>query len=286
MPEITSEKIKTIKTITANGTELNYLEAGDGEPLVFVHGSLGDLNTFGQQFTPFSERYHIIAYSRRFHPPNKSGKNYNVYSMDQHVEDLASFINNLSLGKVHLVASSYGAYISLILTIKYPSIVKTLTLGEPPMLPLLLHLPEGALILNSFITNVLKPCREAFQIGNKEEGIRKFIDGIKTQGAFDQIPLDGKMELMRFADVMSLEMLTDPEIYFSNVDDTQLKEINAPVLLVNGDKSPVFFHMINGFLADKLVYFQKTTISNASHSMYRDNPAEFNYKVLAFLSKQ
>jgi pimeloyl-ACP methyl ester carboxylesterase len=106
----------------------------------------------------------------------------------------------------------------------------------------------------------------------------------KLPGAFDQIPPDGRNELMRFAHTMSLEMLTDPDIYFTYVDEFQLKKINVPVLLVSGDKSPVFFHMITNFLAKSLPDNQQITIKNASHSMYRDNSKEFNEKVLAFLA--
>ena len=285
MHEYTSVKTNTIKKISVNGTELNYLELGEGAPLVFVHGSLGDLNTFSQQFKSFSERYHIIAYSRRFHPPNQWGKNDKVYSMAQHVDDLASLITNLKLNKVHLVASSYGAYISIMLTLKYPSLVKTLVLGEPPMLPLLMNLPEGGSILSTFMQNVLEPCGKAFRNGDKEDGLRKFIDGIRAPSAFDQIPPDGRKELMKYADAMSLEMLTDPEIYFINVKVTQLKDITVPALLVNGEKSPVFLHKVIDILAANLVNYQVTTITNAGHSMYKDNPEEFNEKVLAFLSK-
>src|ERR1039457_4739009 len=110
MPESATLQIDKIKQITANGTELNYIELGEGSPLVFVHGSLGDLNTFSQQFKSFSEHYHVIAYSRRFYPPNKWGENDKIYSMSQHADDLAALITNLNLNKVHLVASSYGAY--------------------------------------------------------------------------------------------------------------------------------------------------------------------------------
>lgn len=285
MNKITSMKIDAIKKIAVNGTELNYIESGKGTPLIFVHGSLGDFNTFNQQFKSFSEHYHIIAYSRRFHPPNKLSINDKIYSMAQQVEDLASLITNLNLPSVHIIASSYGAYTSLILTLKYPSLVRTLTLGEPPLLPLLTTLPEGEAILNSFMKNVLIPCTKAFMSGDKEDGIRTFIDGIRSPGNFDQISIEGRRELMKNADTMSLEMLTNPELYFIYVNNNQLNEIKVPVLIVNGEKSPAFLHKISEILEAEIPNNQVTTITNAGHSMYRDNSKEFNQKVLNFLSK-
>ena len=31
-----------VKRVSANGTELSYVEAGQGEPVIFVHGGLQD----------------------------------------------------------------------------------------------------------------------------------------------------------------------------------------------------------------------------------------------------
>jgi non-heme chloroperoxidase len=55
------------RTIDANGTELVYVEQGDGETVVFVHGSLSDFRSWGLQMAPFAQRYRTIAYSRRGH---------------------------------------------------------------------------------------------------------------------------------------------------------------------------------------------------------------------------
>ena len=43
------------KTVEANGAEFHYFEFGEGEPVVFVHGSIGDYRTWGYQFEAFSD---------------------------------------------------------------------------------------------------------------------------------------------------------------------------------------------------------------------------------------
>jgi pimeloyl-ACP methyl ester carboxylesterase len=90
---------------------------------------------------------------------------------------------------------------------------------------------------------------------------------------------------MKYADAMKLEMTTDPEIYFINVSLAQLMEISVPTLLLKGDKSPEFLQKITDILVSNLPHNQVTTIPNAGHSMYKDNPEEFNQKVLSFLAK-
>jgi pimeloyl-ACP methyl ester carboxylesterase len=58
------------KRIEINGAELHYVEQGQGDSVVFVHGGLGDFRTWLPQVASFSGRYHAIAYSRRAHYPN------------------------------------------------------------------------------------------------------------------------------------------------------------------------------------------------------------------------
>ncbi len=45
----------TPKTIEINGANLHYIEKGDGETVVLVHGGLGDLNSFQEQINTFAE---------------------------------------------------------------------------------------------------------------------------------------------------------------------------------------------------------------------------------------
>jgi len=98
------------KKILINGVELNYIEQGKGDPVVFVHGSLEDFHTWGLQIEPFSEHYHVIAYSRRYHYPNAWVGDGTDYSATLHAEDLAALIKRIGLGSAHVVGHSYGAY--------------------------------------------------------------------------------------------------------------------------------------------------------------------------------
>ena len=58
------------KQITVNGTALTYVEAGNGPPVVLVHGALGDYRTWTGEMDAFATKYHVIACSLRHHYPN------------------------------------------------------------------------------------------------------------------------------------------------------------------------------------------------------------------------
>src|ERR1700754_3430865 len=59
-----------VKRVAANGTELTYVEAAQGEPVIFVHGGLQDYRMWAEHLPKFAGRYRAIAYSRRNHFPN------------------------------------------------------------------------------------------------------------------------------------------------------------------------------------------------------------------------
>ena len=60
------EKASQLKNVRVNDVELHYLENGKGVPVIFVHGGLDDYRMWEAQIKPFSENYHVFAYSRRY----------------------------------------------------------------------------------------------------------------------------------------------------------------------------------------------------------------------------
>src|SRR5881397_1633840 len=100
------------------GTDLYYVEHGSGIPVVLVHGSVGTLDSWRAQVAAFASRFRVIAYSRRFHPPNAARRDEQPYSVSLHADDLIGLIEALGLERVHLVGSSYGAYVALLVTLR------------------------------------------------------------------------------------------------------------------------------------------------------------------------
>jgi non-heme chloroperoxidase len=71
----------SLQAIEVNGTKLHYVMRGSGEPVVFVHGSLGSYRTFQRQFEALSSAFLVVAFSRRFHPPNDTPANPEPYAL-------------------------------------------------------------------------------------------------------------------------------------------------------------------------------------------------------------
>ncbi|HEY0608611.1 MAG TPA: alpha/beta hydrolase, partial [Chitinophaga sp.] len=168
-----------IKKILINGDSIHYIERGQGPPVVFVHGALGDYRVWQAQMDTFAEHHRVIAYSRRFAYPNKQVINDSAdYSPARHAKDLAAFIKALHLEPVHLVGHSYGAFTALSTTIDHPELVRSLSLGEPPVMSLLPSAPGGDTILRNFFQKALIPAGKAFKSNNNEKAVAIFLGGV------------------------------------------------------------------------------------------------------------
>lgn len=270
------------QTVVINGAELRYIEMGQGIPVVFVHGSLNDLRSWKSQLEVFSQHYRVVAYSRRYHYPCGNIDDVSGYPATIHREDLAALIQRLGLAPAHLVGSSYGAYVSLLLAAKYPDLVRSLVLGEPPALTMLGNEPGGPLDRQ---LQVLALSRRAFDAGDMEQGVRIFIDSVIGNGAFDRLPPPARQMMLDNAPEMSLEVRTPPEEYFSSFSCAVAKTIRNPALLLTGEISPKMFSLVTDELERCLPNQERRMIAQASHGMHSMNPTAYNETVLAFLAQ-
>ena len=78
------------------------------------------------QVQAFGETYHAIAYSRRYNFPNTNELRPN-HSAAVDAEDLADLMQELNLGKSHIVGFSYGGCSALFLAVKHPELGSILT---------------------------------------------------------------------------------------------------------------------------------------------------------------
>jgi pimeloyl-ACP methyl ester carboxylesterase len=261
-----------------NGTTLAYRLVGDtGTPVVFVHGSLGDFADWDAQVATFAQTHRVLVYSRRYHPPNPPQNDDQIYSPMLHAEDLAALLLQLDLAPAHVVGSSYGAYTALVLALEHPELVRSVVLGEPPVMPLLNRTPEGDALRRAYFANVLDPARAAFAKGDSIGGLRVFLSGEGLVARAGGNLLAHAFELRR-------EMLANREQYMPPLSCADLGALHTGVLLVSGDRSPLLFHAITAELARCLQNDSTATVPGAGHAMHTSNPSYYNQVVLRYLA--
>jgi pimeloyl-ACP methyl ester carboxylesterase len=276
---------KEFKTLEIDGYKINYVDMGEGEPVVFVHGAISDYRVWDAQMDAFAENYRVIAISRRYAYPNdQTHKDSNDYSVKAHAKDLQNILQKLDLGPVHLVGHSYGGYTSLVAMLKNPDLVKSLILLEPPVSSMLENVPEAAGLGEEFANKVIIPAAKAFEENNDEAAVALFVGGVMADSLyFEKAPQNERtMWLANTPDIKAIASGADVFEYLNCQDFAELK---VPTLLLKGEHSPKSLRLTSDELHKCIQNSELKELSNASHGLQHQNPEDFNKIVLEFIEK-
>ena len=64
------EQLRPTAWALTNGVQLHTVREGQGTPLIFIHGAMGDWRSWGAQWAAFTPHFDCISYSRRYSFPN------------------------------------------------------------------------------------------------------------------------------------------------------------------------------------------------------------------------
>jgi len=274
-----------LKVASLPDIELTYIEKGDSDraTVVFVHGSLNDYRSWQLQFDKFMAcGYHVVSYSRRNHFPNKWSEYPVNYSIRTERDDLIEFIATIGLKiPVHIVGSSYGAFIAALVGRDHPELVRSLVLGEPPILSMLTENASGGGHATEFEENFADKVLSPLRNGEFEAAAMGFVDSVEGEGTFDRLPLKTR-EMMRENSRSLVAELPTPERDHFTSDDA--RKITAPALLVKGQYTSQMYQKIIASLANSMPCATIATIEESSHTPYNTNPEAYNKAVLGFLS--
>ena len=112
---------------------LHYLQEGQGEPLVLLHGNGESCDYFEHQIPFFAGNYHVIALDTRGHGQSTRGNK--PFTIKQFAEDLHDFMDEHTIEKANLLGFSDGGNIALTFALKYPERVEKMILDGANLFP-------------------------------------------------------------------------------------------------------------------------------------------------------
>ena len=270
--------------IHVNGVDLHYVEHGCGQAVVFVHSSLADYRYWQPHLDPFAERNRVIAYSRRYNYPNQNRNFLFNYSPEVDAADLAALIEVLGPMPVHLIGHAHGAAAALLLACQQPSLVRSLVLTEPSLLTWLIDVPEGPALYREQIEKLWQPVRQAFHQGDKETVVRITMDFFAGVGALERMPTEYRQILVQ--NLREWEALTTSVDAFPPLARERVKGLNRPLLLITGENSFRFTHLISAELKRLVPHSEHVTIPQAGHELWNEAPAYCREIIFNFLKQQ
>ena len=108
--------IKQGRVNVGNGS-LYYEEAGQGEPIIFVHGHSLDHRMWDEQFSVLAKKYRVIRYDLRGYGISSSQTEDYQFT---HAEDLVTLMDSLHIRKAHIVGLSLGGFITADMLAYFP----------------------------------------------------------------------------------------------------------------------------------------------------------------------
>ncbi|RYG01219.1 MAG: alpha/beta fold hydrolase, partial [Chitinophagaceae bacterium] len=103
--------------------KFKYIEEGEGEPLVLLHGLFGALSNFMDLITYFKQHYRVVVPILPLFDLDLLHTT--VGGLEKFVH---RFIEHKDYKNVHLLGNSLGGHVALLHALKHPDRIKSLTL--------------------------------------------------------------------------------------------------------------------------------------------------------------
>lgn len=282
-PQPTLEASTLKRTVFDNGLVFHHAEEGAGAPLVFLHGVLGDWRTWAPQWAAFVPHFRCISYSRRYSVPNCNRMASPDHSALTEADDLEALLAHWQAAPTVLVGASYGAYAALALAVRRPEQVRALVLVEPPVMWLAQASAEGRAIRSDFDRSIRLPAQHAFEAGDDARAVWLLTEGIL--GGTDLGQQSSTAMGRRLENAESLRRVTLSSDEFPALDMERLANLDVPVLLLSGERTPPIHDVVFRALAQALPRAERRKVPGAGHGVARDQPAVFNTLALEFLAR-
>ena len=269
---------ETAQRAEINGAQLEIRERGAGEPVVFVHGAMGDECAAVVKEPALADHYRVVDYHRRGWG-NSTCPEMPV-SMEQQVADCRAVMRHLGVERAHFAGQSGGAQIILQLALDAPGAVHSLALLEPALPSVLWNsLQFGA---------VAEKAGAMYAAGDKAGAVEAFAREIggpdfgAASAAMDRTLPPGHFERWVAAADTLFQSDFQAEWSFTSEDAARIKQ---PVLNMRGVSTQPYFQEIYEVVQAWFPQAENVELPNANHCMLQMNPAGAAERLASFFSR-
>ena len=263
------------------GILLNYVEAGKGPPLVFLHGWGGSWKDWADNLPAFAATHRVLAVD--FPAFGDSEQLEGEYSIERLTDVVEKFLDRKGLDDVQVVGHSLGGLIALNLAARPNSKVKKLVVSDA------VGIGDKAEFLSYAITrkiigpesrweswegvlqDELRSIIGSFFKDKNPSGAREFFESVP------KVPFTGRPLLPMTPSVQLTASIIDFDIR------PKLASIRQPTLVLWGAKDRLVSPQDASLLHKALPNSRLVIFPNSGHSPMTEEPLPFNEEVARFL---
>lgn len=238
---------------------LAYWSAGNGPPLLFVHGVGTPADIWFRDLEPVASSFRLIVYNRRGYGESSAAP----AEWLGHRDDAAALLTALGAAPAAVVAYSGGAAVGLDLALHQPTLVSSLVLLDPAVN--IKRSVTPGLVKTLLMTRILRKLR-----GERAGALywQRFVGSYPTGGtAFDKAPPDRRETVLANA----VGMFSDADTATRHtIDESRLAALPMPVSIVDAQLSPSFLRKSTARLRQAMPQARNVTIAGAGHHITVD----------------
>ncbi len=265
--------------IEANDCEFYYERKGDGgDSILFLNGIMMSTESWYPLLEPFQDDYDVVLHD--FRGQLMSEKPDGPYTMELHADDVNALMEKLDIESAHIVGTSYGSEVGMILAYKYPKRVKSLTVAA------------GVSELDERIKGIARIWKIGAEVGYRYGWKEEFYDTMEPvifSPDFmekNRTMLDERREQVNeFPEdfFKGFETLTDAFLELDITD--QLENIKSPTLIISGEDDILKRPKFGKLIAEKVPNSEFILMEDVSHALVLEDPQEFTKLVREFISR-
>ncbi|MDW8542164.1 alpha/beta hydrolase [Staphylococcus sp. 50Mo3-1] len=248
----------------ATGANIYFESKGNGENLLLIHAGIADSSMWDKEFQLLSEKYRVV----RFDLPGFGLSDFTEgnYSYNKIINELLTY---LDIKHTHILAASFGGKIAIDFYLENSEKCLSLALLSPAL---------GGWNNSTFLQKYEEKEERLLKEGKIEETAQfNYITWIQRNRAPELMNPDVKKLVI----AMQIKILTKPEPDFSyeeietGENILQIKNIQIPVLIINGKCDVPDFLDISELMIKEIPNVKNIQIPNTAHLANLESPRIF-----------
>lgn len=242
-------------------SKFKFIEAGNGEVLLLLHGLFGALSNFANVIDYFSPKFKISIpllplYELELNETTVTGM----------VEHVHNFVTHRNYSSVHLLGNSLGGHIAQLYTIYHPEYVKSITLTG-----------SSGLFENSLGDTYPKKGDYDYV---REKTQQTFYDpNVATKELIDEV-----YEIVNNRE-KALRVISMAKSALRHNLRNELHKVTVPVLLIWGKQDNITPPFVGEAFVELLPNAELHMIDKCGHAPMMERPNEFNGILDSFMEK-
>lgn len=262
------------KFVTVNGVRLHYLEAGEGPPVVLLHGNASMLNDVALGLLePLSRKYRVIAFDRPGFGYSERPRN-RVWSPEAQAALFRDAFRLLGLDRPVLYGHSFGAVVVITFAVHHPAETRGVVPASGYYYPI--RRLDAAIawmndlpVIGRVLRNTLTPV-QGLMLGNL--AVRFLFDPAPVSRAYESFPagLALRPEQLRAA----AEDGTTLRAWAKRTEGLY-RDVQVPVVVVSGDGDRVVGYQDHSLrLSREIPGAELRLVPGSGHMVHHTRPGD------------